>query len=100
MLGHQQISKLPRIRPTSRAAVLLYELPALQVTSLIAGEVSMTPEGWHKLFRWPSGANVFWKGNGFGVSAGHSRMRRARLAGMDGCFGVDPVAPCRVHARR
>ena len=60
----------------------------------------MTPEGWHKLFRWPTGANVFWKGNGFGVSAGHSRMRRARLAGMNGCFGVDPVAPCRIHARR
>ena len=60
----------------------------------------MTPEGWHKLFRWPTGANALWNGNGFGVSAGHSRMRRTRLAGMDGCFGVDPVAPCRVHARR
>ena len=59
----------------------------------------MTPEGWHKLFRWPSGANGFWKGNGFGVSAGHSRMRRARLAGMDGCFGIGPVAPRRIHAR-
>ena len=49
--------------------------------------VSMAPLVWHKLFHSLNDANVFWQRKCFGVSAGYSRMRSTRLAGMHGCLG-------------
>ena len=50
--------------------------------------VSMAPLVLHKLLRSLKVANAFWQWKSFGVSAGYSRMRSTRLAGMDGCLGT------------
>ena len=60
----------------------------------------MPPVVLHRLLHFVKDTNAFWQGKGFGVSAGHSRMRSTRLAGVNGCLGMSPCALCLLHARR
>jgi len=59
------------------------ELPPLVLPGGVHGAVL-----WDKLLHSLKDANAFWQEKGFGVSAGYSRMRGTRLAGVDGFVGT------------